>query len=309
MDFFITTLLEGVRMSMDAFQKIRFVLWLILLANLSVAITKLVMGFLIRSHSLTADGIHSLTDSSSNIVGLIGIHLASKPIDEDHPYGHKKFETLAALFIAGMLLTLGSQLILTAINRLYHASIPKVTTVSLVALLITLTVNIIVSNVEYRQGKHLLSDILISDACHTRSDVYISLGVLFTLLGIKLGLPPWIDPIASLIVAGLIFHAAYEILSPTLGVLADKAVIDPHVIQAVAYSFDPVKNVHKIRSRGRTDDVQIDLHVMIDPAMSVEASHELTHAIEERLSSQLGGNIQSVIHVEPYYEPLSQIEN
>jgi cation diffusion facilitator family transporter len=101
----------------DVYKKVRQVLWLILFANLAVAVLKIVVGTFVHSASMTADGFHSLTDGSSNIVGIIGIRLASKPVDEDHPYGHRKFETLAGLFIAGMLFFIGGKIIVEAINR------------------------------------------------------------------------------------------------------------------------------------------------------------------------------------------------
>src|SRR5690606_22934806 len=127
---------------------------------------------LIKSASMTADGFHSLSDGSSNIVGLIGIHFASKPEDESHPYGHNKFETLAALFISFMLFLASGKIILGAFERINNPIIPEVTIESLLVLIFTLIVNIVVSLVEYRKGKELNSQILISDSMHTRSDIY-----------------------------------------------------------------------------------------------------------------------------------------
>ncbi|MGL5715515.1 MAG: cation diffusion facilitator family transporter, partial [Paraclostridium sp.] len=99
-------------MRYDNYKKVKQVLWIILFANLGVALLKIVVGSIINSASMTADGFHSLSDGSSNIVGLIGITLASKPIDKEHPYGHKKFEVIAGLFIGGMLLFLGGKIII-----------------------------------------------------------------------------------------------------------------------------------------------------------------------------------------------------
>jgi cation diffusion facilitator family transporter len=289
-------------MSTETFKKIKTVLWIILFANFLVALIKIIFGSLISSNSLTADGIHSLTDGSSNIVGLIGIHIAARPVDEDHPYGHKKFETLAGLFIGGMLLFLGSHIITTAISRFIHPIATNVTLESLVALIFTLAINLFVSRYELREGLRLKSDILISDSYHTRSDVYVSIGVLVALTAIKLGLPAVVDPIVSVIVAGFIFHASYEILRPALGVLADKAAVEPEQIYKIVAGFEQIKNVHKIRSRGRVDDIQIDLHVMIDPEMSVEESHKLMHEIQKKIDQELDCQVQTVIHVEPFEE-------
>lgn len=283
-------------------KKVKNVLLIILFANVFVAVLKIVIGSIAKSASLTADGFHSLSDGASNIVGLVGIWFASKPVDEDHPYGHKKFETLAGLFIGGMLTIVGVNVITKAFQKFSNPVTPNITLESIIALFITLLVNIFVSKVEYREGKKLSSQILISDSLHTKSDVYVSIGVIITLIGIKLGLPPIIDPIASLVVGGFIFHAAYEIFVDTSGVLVDKAIINPEKIKNIALEFEEVKDAHKVRSRGTEDEIYIDLHVMVDAYMSVEDSHTLATNIENRVKEELGENSQVILHLEPYYE-------
>jgi len=281
-------------------KRIRNVLIIILFANLFVAILKMVIGTVIKSTSLTADGFHSLSDGASNIVGLIGIWFASKPVDEDHPYGHKKFETLAGMFIGCMLVLVGMKVIIGAIYKFMDPTLPIVTVESIIALIITLGINIFVSTLEYKEGKKLCSQILVSDSMHTKSDIFVSLGVLITLLGIKLGLPSIIDPIASLVVAGFILHAAYEIFKDTCCVLVDKAVVDAERVKNIALEFEEVKDAHKVRSRGREDDKHIDLHIMIDAGMSVEMSHSLATDIENRMKKELGDDVQVILHIEPY---------
>lgn len=289
-------------MERDNFSKIKQVLWIILFANLAVAILKIVIGGIIKSTSMTADGYHSLTDGASNVIGLIGINFASKPVDEDHPYGHKKFETLAGLFIAGMLLIIGGNIIYSAISRFINPVTPTVTFESLISLIITLGINIFVCTYEYNQGKKLKSNILTSDSLHTKSDIYVSIGVIVTLIGVKLGLPPVIDPIASLVVSGFILHAAYEIFKSTSDVLVDKAVIDISRVKEVCMEFKEIKGVHKIRSRGCINDIYIDMHLLTEPNMSVEQSHELIHDIEKRMQNEIDENIQIIAHIEPFYE-------
>lgn len=287
-------------MENQGFKKVKHILWVILLANFTVAFVKIFTGYAINSSSLVADGFHSLTDGSSNIIGLIGISVAAKPVDENHPYGHKKFETITGLFIAGMLVFLGVTVFLGAIKNFLHPVIPVVTMESLVALAATLSINIFVAKYEYKQGKKLHSDILVSDSLHTRSDIYISIGVLLTLIGIKLGLPPVIDPVISLVVGGFIFHAAWEIFEPIFGVLSDKAAIDKELIKEIVDTFDQVKDVHNIRSRGRDDDIHLDFHIMISPDMTVEDSHDLMHSIEDKIRAATGKQIHTIIHIEPF---------
>lgn len=284
------------------FKKIKQVLWIIMFANLAVALLKIIIGSAVKSASMTADGFHSLTDGSSNIIGLIGISLAIKPMDKDHPYGHKKFETLAGLFIAGMLLVIGGKIIIDAISRFLNPVALHITLDSLITLLITLGINIFVCTYEYNKGKKLNSYILLSDSLHTRSDIYVSIGVLATLICVKLGLPPIIDPIASLIVSIFILHASYEIFKSAGSILVDKAVIDTEKVKELTLEFEQVKGVHNIRSRGSEDDVYIDMHILTEPNMSVEKSHDLIHAIETRMRSEINDNLQVFVHLEPFYK-------
>ena len=144
---------------------------------------------------------------------------------------------------------------------------------------------------------------MIADSLHTRSDVYVSISVLFTLLGIKYGLPPIIDPIASLIVAGFIIKAALGIIRSTSEVLVDAAVADSEVIRNIALCFEEVRGVHDIRSRGTDQDLYIDMHVLIDPDMGIAASHELSHAVEQKICQELNVRARVMIHMEPY-EPI-----
>lgn len=284
-------------------------LFVILLANLLVAALKMIIGTYIHSASMTADGYHSLSDGMSNIIGLIGIRLAMKPKDADHPYGHNKFETLAGLFISAMLFFIGGKVIFDAISRFREPVALDITLSSLMALLLTLAVNIFVSITEYRKGKELKSQILISDSMHTRGDIYISIGVLVALAGIKLGLPPIIDPIVSLIVSVFILHAAIEIFKENSNVLVDHSVADTEEIRKLVMSFESVKDAHNIRSRGSHYAFFIDLHILIDPHTTTEKAHELVHDIEEAVRGKINPNAEVLIHVEPYHENHTDEEN
>ncbi len=287
-------------MEKNVFIKVQQVLFIILIANFIVAALKIILGVIIKSASMTADGFHSLSDGSSNIVGLIGISLASKPKDEDHPYGHNKYETLSGLFISAMLFFVGGKVIINAFNRFHDPIIPNINTTSLIVLLVTLAINIFVSVIEYKKGKELNSLILVSDSMHTRSDIYVSIGVLITLIGVKLGLPPIIDPIASLIVSGFIMHSAYEIFKENSDVLVDRSAVDTEEIRSLVMNFEQVKDTHNIRSRGSQNYLYIDLHLLVDPELSVVKSHELVHDIEETIRMKINKNSQVIAHLEPY---------
>ena len=284
----------------DKFKKIKNVLWIILFANVLVALLKIVIGSKIQSSSMTADGFHSLTDGTSNIIGIIGIGLAVKPKDEDHPYGHKKFETLAGLGIAMMLFFVSATIIKEAFTKFFNPTTPNISAESIIVLVVTLIINIFVTNYESRVVKDLNSDILTADAAHTRSDVFVSIGVLGTLIALKLGLPPIIDPIISLVIAGLIIHTGYEIFKDTASILVDKYVLDNNAVLELLKAFPEVKNVHRIRSRGREDDMFVDLHIMVDGGFTVNEAHALSHNIEENIKKTINENAEVIIHIEPY---------
>ncbi|EQK43396.1 cation diffusion facilitator transporter family protein [[Clostridium] bifermentans ATCC 638] len=285
----------------DNYKKVKQVLWIILFANIGVAILKIAIGSIIKSASMTADGFHSISDGTSNIVGLIGVSIASKPKDKDHPYGHKKFEVISGLFIGAMLLFIGGKIIFEGISKFQNPVEPTITIGSLLVLILTLIINVFVCTYEYRIGKKLNSYILISDSLHTKSDIFVSIGVLLTLVGVKLGLPAIIDPIASLVVAGFILHASYEIFKSTIDVLVDKAIVDEEAIREILKSFNEIKDVHNIRSRGSENDVHIDMHIMVEPNITVEKSHKLNHDIEAYIRKNINESAQVIIHIEPFY--------
>ncbi|MCC0649429.1 cation diffusion facilitator family transporter [Clostridioides sp. ZZV15-6598] len=286
---------------MDNYKKVKQVLWIILFANFAVALLKIIIGNKIKSYSMTADGFHSLSDGASNIVGLIGIFFASKPKDKDHPYGHKKFEIITSLFISGMLFFIAVKIILSSISRIANPITPSITIESLIALVITLFINIAVCIYEYRVGTKLNSYVLISDSLHTRSDIFVSLGVLVTLVGVKLGFPVIIESVVPIIISGFIIYSAYGIFKPSIGILVDRVAVDEEYIREIVFEFNEVRDVHNIRSRGSKSVIYIDMHVMVDPFISVEQSHDLTHKIEKQIQEEINENAQVIVHIEPFY--------
>ncbi|KHS56395.1 MULTISPECIES: cation diffusion facilitator family transporter [Terrisporobacter] len=283
-------------------KKVKFVLWIILFANLGVAITKMVVGYLINSASLSTDGIHSLSDGLSNVVGLIGITIASIPVDKEHPYGHKKSEIIASLFIGGMLLFLGLKTLITGFGRFVNPGEISITLISLISLILTIGINIFVTIYERRKGEEYNSFILISDSIHTKSDIFISVGVLISLIGIRIGLPQIIDPIISIIISLFILRASYEIFKESIGILLDKAMIGEERIIEILNTFSEIKNIHNIRSRGVENDIYVDMHIMIDANTSIEDAHKLSHNIEREIKNNINPNCQVIIHIEPYHK-------
>src|SRR5512135_2070603 len=184
----------------DRYRAVARVLRTVLYLNLAVAGAKIVFGYLTGTVSILSDGFHSLTDGTSNIVGLVGISLASKPPDRDHPYGHRKYETIAAIGIVVLLVVVIVELVRNAIDHLAHPQAPEVTALSFGVMLATLAVNILVVRYEKRAGERLSSEILLADAMHTTSDMFTSAAVIAALAGVRAGFPV-LDPLAAFVVA------------------------------------------------------------------------------------------------------------
>lgn len=284
-------------------KKVKYVLWVVLFLNAGVSIAKIVLGLFTKSNSVLADGFHSMADSTSNIIGLVGINAAMMPVDQDHPYGHKKFETLAALGIAGLLGITVLTILHEAYERMIHPVTPEVNIFSFIVMLATMGINMLVVKYEKKQGTVLQSDILISDSYHTSSDIMVSLSVILTLVAIKLGWY-WLDTIAAVVIALLIAVAAWKIIKHGSTVLCDQAVLDEEQIIGLALEVNGVQGCHKVRSRGRKDDLQIDLHIQVDCAATIDEAHQIGHWVADLVRQEIEGVSDVIVHVEPHYQDL-----
>ena len=280
------------------YTQIKRILIAILGLNWAVALAKIAYGLHTNCNSMTADGFHSLSDGTSNIIGFIGIHIAAKPKDVNHPYGHKKYETFFTLGIAGLLLVIALNLIGKGIQRFFNPVTPQIELASFLVMLVTLAINLGVMNYERKKGKQLGSDILVSDALHTRADIFISLSVIATLVVIWLGYPI-LDPVVTILIALFIVAAAVEIIKNSSQVLCDTAAADTKKISDIVLSIQGVRTCHKIRTRGRPDDINVDLHVQVNPSMHIDKAHELSYAIEETLKREIPQITDVVVHMEP----------
>lgn len=285
-------------MTTDSFKQIKLILWVILFLNLAVAVAKVLAGFIIKSVSMVADGFHSLADGSSNVIGLVGINIASQPPDKGHPYGHKKYETFSAVGIAILLFITCVEVFRQAITKFVHPSPPKVAPFAFAVLIVTLTINISVSFYELRRGRQLKSDILIADSYHTRSDILVTLSVIGSLIAVKIGLPQ-ADPVIALAIAVAIGKAGIDIIRSTSKVLVDESVIEEEKIRNIVESIPNVSSCHSIRSRGRKDSIHVDLHVEVKKEMTTEESHAVADKVEREVKEEVEGISDVIIHIEP----------
>lgn len=242
--------------------------------------------------------MHSLTDSASNVLALVGVRYARRPADPNHPYGHRKFETLAAAGIFVFLLLALVQVVQAAIGRLGGGAAPVVDAGSFGVMLVTLAVNLWVVRYESRAGRRLKSEVLIADAHHTRSDVLTSMAVIAALAGVAGGWPI-LDPLAALVVAVFIGYAGFQIARETSAVLADEAVLDPMEVSRIVRAQPGVLGCHQIRTRGSADHAFLDLHVWFPADMPLAEAHRLSHVVKGQLLAAFPTLADVIIHIEP----------
>lgn len=241
---------------MTRYKEIQKVHIVILLINTVTCISKLAVGYLTNSTSITADGFHSMTDGLNNIAGMVG-----------------------------------------AYNRLLNPVTPTVTAMSFMVMLITIIVNIFITIYEKIKGMAIKSDFLVMDASHTLSDVFVSFTVIITLFTIKLGFP-WIDIVISVFIPLIIGKAGLDIINNVTNVLCDAVAIDPIDISNFVCQFEEIYSCHKVRSRGRDDDIHVDLHVVTVSDLTLEKSHLLVHKIDNAIRLKFPGVTDLNVHVD-----------
>ncbi|MDI6728310.1 MAG: cation diffusion facilitator family transporter [Thermodesulfovibrionales bacterium] len=283
---------------MDRTFEIRKVLLITLALNILVSAAKVFYGYTTGSISIFSDGFHSLFDGVSNIVGLIGIHIASHPPDEKHPYGHRKYETVFTIFIGILMLATCFEVFKNVYESLTGGHVTTVTSASFWVMVITLIINIFVSVYERRKGEKLNSEFLVADSKHTKSDIFVSIGVIVSLIFIKLGFPI-ADPITGVIVGIFIAKAGIDIIRESTETLVDRTQMDISIIKEIACTVDGVMECHEIRTRGTKKYIFVDLHVLVDPSLSVENAHRIAETVEKEIKSKISEVVDVVVHIEP----------
>lgn len=282
----------------DRSARIQRVLVGILVANVAVVGAKFLIGTATGSLAVLGDGVHSAVDAMNNVLALAVMWVAAREPDEDHPYGHGKFETLGALAIVVFLSVSGFELVKGAVTRLAAGPRPlEISSTQIAVLAGTLVVNTFVATYESRRGRQLNSEILLADAAHTKADVFITTGVLAGVLLARGGY--WYaDPIVAMVVAGVIVWLAYGIVARSVPVLVDRHAVPSPDIQAVAEHIPGVVQAYDIRSRESHDQRFAELTIAVDGNASVESAHRIADAVELQLRQELRLH-QVIVHLEP----------
>ena len=264
-------------------------------ANLLVLILKTIVGLSTGSMAILADAIHSLTDLTNNVIAWFVMHFSSLPADREHPYGHRKFETLAVFILASILVVLAFELALNAIRN-KEAEVAS-SGIELVIMLSVLVINILITIWQHSWAKRLDSDILRADVTHTFADVLITSTVIGGWQLSAMG-HVWVDRVCAFGVALLVFYLAYNLFRRAVPVLLDQYAIDPQELSNIIKNVHGVKDVYRIRSRWIGKTCAIDLVISVDPTLSTEDSHDIADKIESIVEKRFETSDIS-IHVEP----------
>lgn len=277
---------------------VRRVLVGLFFANLAVVIAKLLVGLAAHSLAVLGDALHSSVDAVNNLLALVVVRVAARAPDEEHPYGHGKFETLGALALVGFLSITCFELARGAIEHLAGSHPPPaVSDLQLIILVAGLGVNGTVAWYERRRGIELQSELLVADAAHTKSDVYISVGVIVGLLLARRGWW-WADPALALVIALLIVRVAYQITQRSVPILVDERAVPKDAIQIAAEGVNGVQRAYDIRSRGGSQVRYAEVTIAVDRNANVASAHAIADAVEQRLKRELQLN-EVTVHIEP----------
>jgi cation diffusion facilitator family transporter len=281
---------------------VRKVTWVGLLVNVFLAVIKFTAGIYGKSQALVADAVHSLTDLTTDIAVIAGSHYWSRPPDENHPYGHRRLETLVTIFIGIVLIAAGIGVGWKAISTLQEKPAAPPGWIAVFAAL----VSIICKESIYRwtaiTGRRVKSPALAANAWHHRTDALSSIPVLIAVAGARI-FPSWsfLDHVGAVIVSIFILHASIKIIWPGLGELIDVGAPTEtrKMIQDIARKNTGVLQVHDIRTRYISTSIQVDLHIVVKGSITVREGHDIADDVRASIIDAIPEVLDVIVHVDP----------
>ena len=278
--------------------------WVSVGVNLVLTVGQIVVGILAKSQGLIADGIHSLSVLVADFVVLFANHHSQKDADEDHPYGHQRFETAASLILGALLLAVGVGMLWSAALKLQSPeTVQKVHVVALWAAGAALIAKELLFRYMLAVAKRVKSSMLVANAWHARSDAASSLVVGLGIAGNLAGYPI-LDPVAALIVGFMVARMGWGFGWDALHDLVDRSV-DEAEVQAIRQTLmdtPGVSNVHDVRTRKMGDMIIVDAHIEVDALITVEAGHDIAVEARQRVL-QRHRVLNLMTHVDPWHRP------
>ena len=278
---------------------VRHTLLLVLVLNALVAIVKVVVGLHTGALTVLGAALESGLDMFNNVIGISLVSLAARAPDEDHPYGHDKFETLGALGIVGFLSISCFELLREGIEALVTRRVPHHVSASDVAIIVaTLGVNVFVVAYERRQGRRLNSAFLLADAAHTGSDILVTLLALASLVLARTGWS-WLDAVLAITVALIIAWSGFRILRESIPILVDERAVEARRLRDIVLAVPDIHDVRSVRSRSTASgQLFAEVTIAVSGGTSVDEAHRLADAVEEAIEREFGTS-EVTVHVEP----------
>ena len=277
------------------------------IGNLVLLSFKFVAGIVAGSSAMVADAVHSLSDFMTDLIVLVFVRIGAKPQDESHDYGHGKFETLATLFVALGLVGAAIGIIVSGALKIARwlkgETLETPGMLALWAALLSIVVKEVLFRITIAKGKALESPAVIANAWHHRSDALSSIGAAIGIGGAILLGQRWavLDPLASIVVGGMLVKVAWDLLKISTGELTDSSLSaeTEREIEDIIRSFPQVSEPHNLRTRRIGNRIAIESHVRLDGGMTLDEAHDIVSAIEDRIRERFGHGTIVTIHMEP----------
>lgn len=277
------------------------------ITNLLLVLFKFIAGIVGHSAAMVADAVHSLSDFVTDIIVLIFIRISGKPADEDHSYGHGKYETLATLIIGLILFGVGVGIIVSGVEKMVAVMQGAILQTPKGVALIAAAVSIVAKEALYQytihKAKLINSQTVIANAWHHRSDAFSSIGVFAGIGGAMLFGQQWtiLDPLAAVVVSGFIIKVAIDLAKPCLEELLERSLpaeVEKE-IESIILSVNGVSSPHHLRTRRIGNNYAIEVHIRMDGNISLNQAHQITTTVEQLLKSRYGSGTHVGIHTEP----------
>jgi cation diffusion facilitator family transporter len=293
--------------AVDREQQIYRVTWVGFFANMLLSAGKLVAGIVGRSGAMIADGVHSISDFATDLVVMIFVRVSAMPKDEDHDYGHGKFETLATIIIGLALFVVAGGIFWKSIKLVVAVAngqtIEPPEAIALIAAAVSIIVKEALFQYTRKVGERVDSQVVVANAWHHRSDALSSIGTLVGIGGAYFLGQKWsvLDPIAAVIVSILIAKVAYDLVKPGIGEMLERSLPkeQEEEIESIVLSHRHFSDVHNLKTRRIGSGIAIELHVRVPGNMTVRESHDATVDVERKLRERYGQRTQVILHVEP----------
>ncbi|MDD1607015.1 MAG: cation diffusion facilitator family transporter [Methylococcaceae bacterium] len=269
--------------------------------NILQTLLKIGFGILGNSAALIADGIHSLSDLLSDVLVIIAVRMGSREADHEHPYGHRRFETIATMILGVSLIAIGGGIAWSVMNRMEHPEhLPTPEVASLGIVVISILVNEWLYHYTKRIAKLTRSKLLLANAWHQRSDAFSSVIVLFGIGAVLLGYP-FADAIAAIVVALMVAKIGLNLLIQSIKELVDTSLPPQKIaeIRIAILDIEGVEGIHLLRSRQMGEDALIDAHIIVDPRITVSEGHNISDAVRDELISRFDDVMDVLVHVDP----------